>query len=140
MFDPGFTEVILLFVIALLILGPERLPRVASQIGRWVGRARRTASQLRHQLEREAALHEMTKSRPKPKPRERPDASTSETEAAGSATGAAAGDESAGAHGPTDGSGDEGGTSPRSAAGPADGAGTSEEAAEPRRKDESTSA
>jgi sec-independent protein translocase protein TatB len=59
MFDVGFAELVLLFVIGLLILGPERLPRVAAQIGRWVGRARRTASQLRHQLEREIALNDI---------------------------------------------------------------------------------
>ncbi len=59
MFDVGFSELVLLFVIGLLILGPERLPKVASQIGRWVGRARRTANQLRHQLEREMALNEI---------------------------------------------------------------------------------
>jgi sec-independent protein translocase protein TatB len=62
MFDVGFQELFLIFVIGLLILGPERLPRVASQLGRWVGRARRTANQLRHQLEREIALEEMTRS------------------------------------------------------------------------------
>lgn len=60
----GWGELVLLFVIGLLVLGPERLPRVASQIGRWVGRARRTANQLRHQLEREIALSEINKPRP----------------------------------------------------------------------------
>lgn len=58
MFDAGFTELLLVFVLGLLILGPERLPRVAAQLGRWVGRARRTASQLRRQLEREVELAE----------------------------------------------------------------------------------
>jgi Tat protein translocase TatB subunit len=63
MFDVGFSELVLLFVIGLLVLGPERLPKVATQLGRWVGRARRTASQLRHQLEREIALSEIEQSR-----------------------------------------------------------------------------
>ena len=52
----GLQEFVVLFVIGLLILGPERLPRVASQIGRWVGKARRTANQLRYQLEREITI------------------------------------------------------------------------------------
>jgi Sec-independent protein translocase protein TatA len=43
------------------------VPRVASQIGRWVGRARRTASQLRFQLEREIALADTEKKTPRPK-------------------------------------------------------------------------
>ena len=55
MFDVGFWELILIFGVGLMILGPERMPRVASQIGRWVGRARRTASSLRRQLEQEIA-------------------------------------------------------------------------------------
>jgi sec-independent protein translocase protein TatB len=49
----GTSELILLFVVGLLVLGPERLPKVASQLGRWVGRARREANRLRQQLERE---------------------------------------------------------------------------------------
>ncbi|HUF73680.1 MAG TPA: Sec-independent protein translocase protein TatB [Gammaproteobacteria bacterium] len=57
----GPSELIVLVVIGLLILGPERLPRVASQIGRWVGKARRTANQLRYQLEREVALADIEK-------------------------------------------------------------------------------
>lgn len=55
MFDVGFWELILIFGVGLMILGPERMPRVASQIGRWIGRARRTASSLRRQLEQEIA-------------------------------------------------------------------------------------
>lgn len=59
MFDVGFSELILLFVIGLLILGPERLPRVAAQLGRWMGKARRTAHQLRMQLEREMTMSDI---------------------------------------------------------------------------------
>ena len=72
----GFQELFLLFVIGLVILGPERLPRVASQIGRWVGRARRTANQLRFQLEREIALAELEK---KHKPVDEQPAATTDT-------------------------------------------------------------
>lgn len=61
MFDVGFQELLLVFVIGLLILGPERLPKVAAQVGRWVGRARRMANQLRYQLEREIAMEEFNR-------------------------------------------------------------------------------
>lgn len=59
MFDVGFTELLVLFVIGLLTLGPERLPRVAAQLGRWMGKARRTAHQLRMQLEREMTMNDI---------------------------------------------------------------------------------
>lgn len=91
MFDVGFFEVVLLFVIGLLILGPERLPRVATQIGRWVGRARRTANQLRHQIEREVALNDLRKPpayRPPPSGDE-----SSESKADETASSAAEGDD-----------------------------------------------
>jgi sec-independent protein translocase protein TatB len=47
------SELFVLFAVALLVLGPERLPRVASRVGHWLGRARRTAARLRRQLEDE---------------------------------------------------------------------------------------
>jgi len=53
MFEVGFTEIILIFGIALLVLGPARLPKLAADIGRWAGRARAMARQLRNQLEQE---------------------------------------------------------------------------------------
>ena len=69
MFDVGFWELVIIFGLGLVFLGPERLPRVAGQIGRWVGRARRTASQLRRQLEQEINLEEQkTYRRPPPPP------------------------------------------------------------------------
>jgi len=66
MFDVGFWELILIFGVGLMILGPERMPRVAAQIGRWIGRARRTASQLRRQLQRELELDDLMNPRPPP--------------------------------------------------------------------------
>lgn len=53
MFDVGFSEILLIFMIALLVLGPNRLPKLAADIGRWAGRARAMARQLRTQLEQE---------------------------------------------------------------------------------------
>ena len=96
----GFNELIVLFVIGLLILGPERLPRVATQIGRWVGRARRTANQLRYQLEREIALADIEKrsgdKKDEQPPSQRPTSDSADTDAgeqaepaAGDADGAA---------------------------------------------------
>ena len=64
MFDVGFWELALIFMLGLMVLGPEKLPRIAAQIGRWVGRARRTATQLRYQLEREINLDDNTPRRP----------------------------------------------------------------------------
>ena len=66
MFDVGFWELLLIFGVGLMILGPERMPRVAAQVGRWVGRARRTATQLRRQLQRELELDEYMNTRPPP--------------------------------------------------------------------------
>jgi sec-independent protein translocase protein TatB len=49
----GGSEFILLCIIGLLILGPERLPRVARQLGSWVGKARQMTRSLQRQLEDE---------------------------------------------------------------------------------------
>lgn len=59
MFDIGPGELVLVAIIGLLVLGPQRLPKVAAEIGKWIGRARRTATQLRRQLEREVELSEL---------------------------------------------------------------------------------
>lgn len=53
MFEVGFTEILLIFGIALLVLGPARLPKLAADVGRWAGRARAVVRQLRTQLEQE---------------------------------------------------------------------------------------
>jgi sec-independent protein translocase protein TatB len=49
----GGSEFILLCIIGLLILGPERLPRVARQLGSWIGKARSMTRSLQRQLEEE---------------------------------------------------------------------------------------
>lgn len=58
MFEVGFTELLLIFALALVVLGPEKLPRVANQVGRWIGRARAMARQFREQLEDETILQD----------------------------------------------------------------------------------
>ncbi|WP_111658022.1 Sec-independent protein translocase protein TatB [Isoalcanivorax indicus] len=59
MLDISFAELALIFVIALVILGPERLPRAARTVGHWVGRARSAFTHLKNELEREAINMEM---------------------------------------------------------------------------------
>src|SRR5215216_2565702 len=54
MFEVGFSELLLIFAIALVVLGPQKLPKLAQQVGRWIGRARAMARQFREQLEEEA--------------------------------------------------------------------------------------
>lgn len=66
MFEVGFTEIILILGIALLVLGPEKLPKVAAQVGRWAGRARAMARNLKDQLDDEVLKAEQTYSRPEP--------------------------------------------------------------------------
>lgn len=56
MFEVGFTEILLILGLALLVLGPEKLPGLARKIGAWTGRARAMANQLRAQLEQEIVL------------------------------------------------------------------------------------
>jgi sec-independent protein translocase protein TatB len=56
MFEVGFTEIVLILGIALLVLGPEKLPKLANQVGRWAGRARAMARQLRQQLDEEVMV------------------------------------------------------------------------------------
>ena len=61
MFDVGFSEILLTSAIALVVLGPEKLPKVARQVGNWMGRARAMARQLTDQLEREVSADELMK-------------------------------------------------------------------------------
>ncbi|MDF1628792.1 MAG: Sec-independent protein translocase protein TatB [Alcanivoracaceae bacterium] len=59
MFDIGFFELLVVFVIGLLVLGPERLPKVVRAVGQWTGRAKATLNNLKHEMEREAYNEEM---------------------------------------------------------------------------------
>jgi len=63
MLDVGFSEILLTSAIALIVLGPEKLPKVARQVGNWVGRARAMARQLTEQLEREVSAEELLKTK-----------------------------------------------------------------------------
>jgi sec-independent protein translocase protein TatB len=56
MFEVGFSELLLVGIVALLVLGPERLPVAARTLGRGLGQARRAMHGLRAQMEREIAL------------------------------------------------------------------------------------
>ncbi|BCJ05427.1 hypothetical protein PRtIB026_A47690 [Pseudomonas sp. RtIB026] len=53
MFEIGFTELLLVGIVALLVLGPERLPVAARTLGRRLGQARRALNALKAQVERE---------------------------------------------------------------------------------------
>lgn len=53
MFDIGFWELVLIGVVALLVIGPERLPAVARTVGIWVGRARRFVSTVQEDISQE---------------------------------------------------------------------------------------
>lgn len=65
----GFSELIILALIGLIVLGPERLPRVANQLGSWLGQARRMTRVMRRQLEDELNLEKTPDIKPPPKVR-----------------------------------------------------------------------
>ncbi|MBO9661535.1 MAG: twin-arginine translocase subunit TatB [Dokdonella sp.] len=59
MFDIGFSEIALIAVVALLVLGPERLPRVARTAGALLRRARNSWQEVRGEIERELAAEDL---------------------------------------------------------------------------------
>lgn len=58
MLDFSFLEMLVVFVVGLLVLGPERLPKVARQVGWWAGRIRSSLAGMRAELERETSIQE----------------------------------------------------------------------------------
>jgi len=59
MFDIGFWELIMIAVVALLVIGPERLPKVARTVGLWIGRARRFVGSVKADIEQELRAEEL---------------------------------------------------------------------------------
>lgn len=59
MFDIGFSELLLCFLVALVVLGPEKLPKLARTLGRWTGQAKGYLRNLTAELDREAELSEL---------------------------------------------------------------------------------
>ncbi len=59
MFDIGFSELLLVGVMGLIILGPERLPKAARTAGLLIGRVRRTMSGIQHEIEQEMRNQEI---------------------------------------------------------------------------------
>ena len=61
MFDLGFSELLLIAVVALVVLGPERLPKVARQAGAWMGKLQRYVADVKSDINRQMELDELRK-------------------------------------------------------------------------------
>lgn len=59
MFDIGFPELLIVSVVALLVLGPERLPEALRALGQWIARARRSFQNVKAEIEREIGADEI---------------------------------------------------------------------------------
>lgn len=62
MFDVGFWEIALIAVISLLVVGPERLPKLARTLGAYVGKARRMVADVKAEVDRELKAEEFRSS------------------------------------------------------------------------------
>jgi len=62
MFDIGFWELGLIALVALLVVGPERLPGLARTLGLWLGKGRRILGSLKEEIDREIRIDEIKKS------------------------------------------------------------------------------
>ncbi|WP_396957614.1 Sec-independent protein translocase protein TatB, partial [Nitrosomonas sp.] len=63
MFDISFAELVVVGIVALIVIGPERLPAVARTVGYFLGRARRYVDQVKHDLHEEMELDSLRKLR-----------------------------------------------------------------------------
>jgi len=61
MFDIGFTELMIIAVVALIVVGPERLPRVARTAGHLIGRLQRYVADVKADINREVELDDLRK-------------------------------------------------------------------------------
>ena len=62
MFDVGFSEMLMVGLIALLVFGPERLPRVAKEAALWIKKARSMANSVKQEIDRELQLQDLKES------------------------------------------------------------------------------
>jgi sec-independent protein translocase protein TatB len=63
MFDLGFSELMVIALVALIVIGPERLPRVARTLGHLAGRLQRYVADVKADINREVELDELRKMR-----------------------------------------------------------------------------
>jgi sec-independent protein translocase protein TatB len=63
MFDIGFSELMVIGLVALIVIGPERLPRVARTLGHLAGRLQRYVADVKADINREVELEELRKMR-----------------------------------------------------------------------------
>jgi sec-independent protein translocase protein TatB len=61
MFDIAFSELLIIGVIALIVIGPERLPKVARTVGTWLGKLNRYVAQVKQDIDRDMQLEELRK-------------------------------------------------------------------------------
>jgi sec-independent protein translocase protein TatB len=61
MFELGFSELLVIGIVALVVIGPERLPKVARSAGQWLGKLNRYASQIKQDIDRDIKLEDLRK-------------------------------------------------------------------------------
>lgn len=66
MFDIGFWEILLIAVVALIVVGPERLPRLIRVTGLWIGRAQASVQAIRNEISKELRAQELQDALKKP--------------------------------------------------------------------------